>query len=468
MRATYHRAMASATEALSNAVLAIAAEHAVEPVLQKLVDAARELAGARYAAIGVPDGDGGFGRFITLGMSDAELIASLGELPRTHGLLGAMLESPEPFAQPTSATTRVSRLVAVGAPVDDSFLGVPIVSGRGDIAGAFYLTDKESAAEFSQDDQRLIETFAAHAALALENARLHERSRELSIVDERNRLARELHDAVTQKLFGVVLAAESGAALLERDVAARRAARARARARPRGDGRAALGDRAPSPGGARLAGPGRGARQAHRGAVPRAQPRDRADGRGRRAGRGGDRGRRLSHRAGGVAQRAASRGPAARIEVALRCAPGRVEGSAVTDDGPGFEPAAAGLRSRSLGLTTMAERARAAGGSLTIASAPGAGARRPPGGTPRTGAGAVIRVLIADDHAVVRGACGRSSSCTMTSRSSARRPTASRRWPPPRSSSPTSCSWTSSCRCSTASGRSRRCARAARRRASSC
>ncbi len=61
-------------EALSDAVLAIAAEHAVEPVLQKLVDAARELAGARYAAIGVPDGDGGFGRFITSGMSD-ELIA---------------------------------------------------------------------------------------------------------------------------------------------------------------------------------------------------------------------------------------------------------------------------------------------------------------------------------------------------------------------------------------------------------
>ena len=80
------------SEALSDAVLAIAAEHAVEPVLQKLVDAARELAGARYAAIGVPDGDGGFAQFITAGMSD-ELIASLGTLSRTHGLLGAMLES---------------------------------------------------------------------------------------------------------------------------------------------------------------------------------------------------------------------------------------------------------------------------------------------------------------------------------------------------------------------------------------
>src|SRR5919106_3410941 len=75
----------SALQAMSDAVLAIAAELSVEAVLQRLVDSARELAGARYAAIGVPDGEGGFARFITSGMSD-ELIASLGELPRQHGL----------------------------------------------------------------------------------------------------------------------------------------------------------------------------------------------------------------------------------------------------------------------------------------------------------------------------------------------------------------------------------------------
>ncbi|MGH2897785.1 MAG: GAF domain-containing protein, partial [Solirubrobacteraceae bacterium] len=216
--------MASATEALSDAVLAIAAEHAVEPVLKKLVDAARELAGARYAAIGVPDGDGGFDRFITSGMSD-ELIASLGELPRQHGLLGAMLQSDAP--QRTADIRRDPRFRGWWPrthPSMASFLGVPILSGRGAVAGAFYLTDKEGAAEFSDADQALIETFAAHAALALENARLHERSRELSIVEERNRLARELHDAVTQKLFGLVLAAESGAALLEHEDAEQAAA----------------------------------------------------------------------------------------------------------------------------------------------------------------------------------------------------------------------------------------------------
>ena len=262
-------------EALSDAVLAIAAEHAVEPVLQKLVDAARELAGARYAAIGVPDGDGGFAQFITSGMSD-ELIASLGPLPRTHGLLGAMLE-PDAAPQRTLDIRRDPRFRGWWPkthPSMSSFLGVPIVA-RGHVAGAFYLTDKDGG--FSDDDQALIETFAAHAALAIENARLHERSRELSIVEERNRLARELHDAVAQKLFGVVLAAESGT----RAARARRRGRgaqlrARARARGRGDGGAALGHRPPAPAGARGRGARGRARQARRRPAPRAPPRDRA------------------------------------------------------------------------------------------------------------------------------------------------------------------------------------------------
>jgi signal transduction histidine kinase len=364
--------MASATEALSDAVLAIAAEHAVEPVLQKLVDAARELAGARYAAIGVPDGEGGFGRFITSGMSD-ELIASLGELPRTHGLLGAMLESTEPYrTQDIRQDERFRGWWPSAHPSMASFLGVPIVSG-GAIVGAFYLTEKEGAPTFSDGDQALIETFAAHAALALENARLHERSRELSIVEERNRLARELHDAVTQKLFGVVLAAESGAALLERDIAQAGAQFAVVRDLAReameelrsvivhlrppaleAEGLAvALGKHVDV------------LRRAHRreivleldgdAGVPAAIEADVF---------------RIAQEALHNALRHA--GAAARIAVALRCAPGRVE-LVVGDDGAGFAPAAAGLRSRSLGLTTMDERARAAGGTLAIDAAPGAG-----------------------------------------------------------------------------------------------
>ena len=79
-------------KAVSDAVLAVAAEQSVEDVLQRLVHSARELASARFAALGLPDGEGGFRRFLTSGMSD-ELVASLGPLPRQHGVLGAMLET---------------------------------------------------------------------------------------------------------------------------------------------------------------------------------------------------------------------------------------------------------------------------------------------------------------------------------------------------------------------------------------
>src|SRR5579859_2684003 len=88
--------LSPALRAVSDAVLAVASQLSVDEVLQQLVHSARELAGARYAALGIPDGDGGFRRFLVSGMSD-ELIESLGPLPRTHGMLGAMLESPPPF-----------------------------------------------------------------------------------------------------------------------------------------------------------------------------------------------------------------------------------------------------------------------------------------------------------------------------------------------------------------------------------
>ena len=97
-----------------------------------------------------------------------------------------------------------------------SFLGVPVaVQGRS--VGNLYLTDKEGAAEFSEDDQRLVETFALHAGIAIENARLHEQVQRLAVVDERERIGKDLHDGIIQSLYAVGLSLEDVPELIHED-----------------------------------------------------------------------------------------------------------------------------------------------------------------------------------------------------------------------------------------------------------
>src|SRR5437764_4009468 len=211
-----------ALKAVSDAVLAVAADLSVDEVLQKLVNAARELAGARYAAVGIAVGTGGFRRFLVAGMSE-ELIASMGPLPRTHGMLAAMLHQAEPYrTDDIHQDPRFRGWWPRQHPDMRSFLGVPITAPDGTIIGAFYLTEKNHAPIFDQEDQALIELLAAHASIAITNARLYEQSKELSILSERNRLALELHDVVSQKLFSVMLTAEAAATQLDQDPAAAR------------------------------------------------------------------------------------------------------------------------------------------------------------------------------------------------------------------------------------------------------
>ena len=214
--------LSPALKAVSDAVLAVASKLSVEEVLQRLVDSARELADARYAALGIPDGEGGFRRFLVSGMSD-QLIAAMGPLPSTHGMLGAMLDAAAPYrTEDIHEDPRFRGWWPKRHPDMRSFLGVPIVSADG-VIGAFYLTEKQGGATFDADDEAVIELLASHAAIAITNARLYERSRELSIISERNRLALELHDVVSQKLFSVMLTAEAAAAQLDRDPDAARA-----------------------------------------------------------------------------------------------------------------------------------------------------------------------------------------------------------------------------------------------------
>jgi signal transduction histidine kinase len=358
-------------KAVSDAVLAVAAELSVDEVLQRLVDSARELAHARYAALGLPDGDGGFRRFLTSGMSDA-LIASLGPLPRQHGVLGAMLETPSPYrTADIHDHPRFRGWWPDRHPDMRSFLGVPIVAPAG-VIGAFYLTEKLDAPDFSDEDEELIGLLAAHAAIAIANARLHEQARELSIAAERNRLALDLHDAVSQKLFALVLSAEAARTLLERDPAAA----SDQVEKLQGQAQEALEElrslvfelRPPDLEKDGLAGAlrkhvellGRLGEQELEFVVDDGIPAD-------------------LHRDGEVlriAQEALqnARKHAQANHVAVRL---RIDEDGllleVEDDGVGFDPDAPATRSRRLGLTSMEERAQRVGGTLEIRSAPGAG-----------------------------------------------------------------------------------------------
>jgi signal transduction histidine kinase len=359
--------LSPALEAVSDAVLAVASQRSVEQVLQQLVHSARELVGARFAALGVPDGEGGFRSFIVSGMSE-ELIAAMGPLPRTHGMLGAMLETPEPFrTDDIHHDPRFRGWWPRQHPDMRSFLGVPIVS-RGEVIGAFYLTEKRDAQAFDASDQALIELLAAHAAIAITNARLYERSRELSILSERNRLALELHDVVSQKLFSLILTTEAAATLLERGqppTAQLERVRQLAKEALEELRSLILGLRPPELEHDGLAGVLRKeivmlsrVHDVPIELVVKGQP-TAAD----------------AHRDAAMLRIADEA-----LHNALRHAGPRAivvrldeHGIEVHDDGAGFNPGEARLRSKHLGLTSMEERARELGGRLEIISAPGTG-----------------------------------------------------------------------------------------------
>jgi signal transduction histidine kinase len=363
---------ADALEAMNEAVLAIAAERSVERVLQRIVEVARELAGARYAALGIPDGEGGFAQFITTGMTEQE-VAAMGPLPRTHGLLGAMLEAEESQRTPDiTGDPRFRGWWPRTHPRMRSFLGVPIVSRAGVIA-AFYLTDREGADEFSDEDQHLIEMLAAHAALAIESARLYERSRELSAIEERNRLARDLHDSVVQKLFGIVLAARSAGLLLERDSAGAREQVDRLGELAQeavGELRSLVFQLRPAEVETDGLGP---ALRKHVEVLRRVHRREIELELSGGTGLAPERATEVFRIAQEALTNALRHSDAAHIAVRLSEPNGRLL-LTVEDDGVGFEPGSAALRSRRLGLTSMEERAGALGGRLSVESRPGAGA----------------------------------------------------------------------------------------------
>ena len=204
-------------DALDTATRAIAGLLSVDDVLQVIVDQVRPLVGARYAALGIVDGQGVIERFITSGMDDATR-AGIGQLPRGHGFLGLIIRENASFRIPDIAEDARRYGFPPHHPPMHSFLGVPVtVKGRS--VGNLYLTDKAGGLEFSQADQDLVETFARHAAIAIENARLHEQVQRLAIVDERERISADLHDGIIQSIYAVGLSLEDVPELMDEDPA---------------------------------------------------------------------------------------------------------------------------------------------------------------------------------------------------------------------------------------------------------
>ncbi|MFF8732158.1 GAF domain-containing sensor histidine kinase [Streptomyces sp. NPDC015171] len=372
----------SGLAAVSSALLAMSRHLEVRDVLKTIVASARELLDAQYAALGVPDDHGGFAQFVVDGVSEEQWRA-IGPLPRQHGILAAMLH--EAKAERLADVRKDPRFEGWPAAHPDlvDFLGLPIRADD-EVIGALFLANKLRPAEghppcseqggcgFTAQDEELLAILAQHAAIALTNARLYERSRELTIAEERSRLAHELHDAVSQKLFSLRLTAQAAAALVDRDparakgelhqvacLAAEAADELRAAVvelRPAAldeDGLVAtlrtqtqVLDRAHS---ARVTFTSSGFR-----ALPAAQEEA------------------LLRVAQEALHNALRHSGAGRVDVSVE----RRGGGAVlrvTDDGGGFDPTAVRRAGRHLGLVSMRDRAGGVGGALTVESAPGKG-----------------------------------------------------------------------------------------------
>ena len=162
--------------ALHHATLSLYSDLSLEGVLQRIVAAAQALTGASYAAVGISNAEGGLEAFITTGMEDED-IERIAHPPRGLGLLGEMIRTHTSIRLPEIADHPKALGFPAGHPVMHSFLGVPIAA-FGEPIGQIYLTDKQDAPEFDDQDQQLIELLAAQSGAAIANARLYQQVKE--------------------------------------------------------------------------------------------------------------------------------------------------------------------------------------------------------------------------------------------------------------------------------------------------
>lgn len=190
-------------ETANRVALDILANRTGVEALRHIADAARIIAGARYAALGVAKPNGpGLSEFITVGLTPGEE-AAIGPLPKGNGVLGALLERTEPLRVDRLSDHPASVGFPPGHPPMDSFLGVPI--RRNDtILGSLYLTNKQGGGAFTEADEVAVQALGAHAAIAIYNLHMVAQQRSLlsglitAQEEERRAVAYDLHDGLTQ------------------------------------------------------------------------------------------------------------------------------------------------------------------------------------------------------------------------------------------------------------------------------
>lgn len=205
---------------LLDAVLNVAGDLDLEGVLARIVRAACELTEARYGALGVLSARGeGLSEFVTYGLTEAERDA-IGPEPTGAGVLGLLVRDPRALRLDDLSQHEASVGFPANHPPMATFLGVP-VRVRGVVYGNLYLTERQGG-PFTERDERLVTSLAAAAGVAIDNARLHSRLEELAVFEDRERIARDLHDTVIQRLFAVGLGLQGLARIVDPPAAADR------------------------------------------------------------------------------------------------------------------------------------------------------------------------------------------------------------------------------------------------------
>lgn len=199
---------------LVDAVLTVAEDVDLPTVLKRIVQAAMSLSGARYGALGVIGDDRTFlSEFVYEGVGP-EVLREIGHLPEGHGILGLLIHEPHPIRLEDLNEHPQSYGFPEGHPPMRSFLGTPVSVG-GTVFGNLYLTEKQGGQPFTEEDEELVVGLAAIAGSAIERVRLHEEIRRISVLEDRERIGRDLHDNVIQRLFATGLGLQALARRLE-------------------------------------------------------------------------------------------------------------------------------------------------------------------------------------------------------------------------------------------------------------